>query len=652
MTQYDHELALLRGTYVKALSLDVSELKKAIAAASGSSVIGVGSGGSFTVASLLCKLHEAYTGRVSRSSTPLEIVCNPTLAATSPVFLVSAEGKNPDITAALSRARYHSSRAVHVLTNRTDSLLTKLAGHVSDVRSHIYPVDYKDGFLATNTLLLNAILVARAYAELDRSNADFPATLDEMQIDARPLQDWLAHARDFVSVAARRGALFVTFSPLLHPIAADLESKLAEAALLHCQLADLRSFAHGRHLWPTKRTNDCAIVAIVDRDLGTLWEHTRSLLPAETVSLTMQLSGAKPADLITGLIAEMHLIGLIGNALGVDPGRPDVPQSGRDIYYMPVDDLVPKPTETPDWGETSKAEVLGALWPRRPRVGTITRASEEYRLKLQGQIFRAVVFDYDGTLCASQSRDRPPPDVIVAQLSRLLSAGVIVGIVSGRGDSLQDQLRQALPSESWDRVLLALYNGGWIADVATKMPDARGTNEFLSHVIRIVRRLQTLGAPIETIRPTHPYQVSVRFAEGIDTQSMWFVIADSLREAGLNVFTTVRSKHSVDVLAPDVNKSALVGMIVNTFHIEPYRILTMGDQGAWPGNDAGLLEHRFSLSVDAPSRRMDRGWKFAPAQMRDVAAALWYLKRFEVLEHGTFRVSLGDSIAQDTGTTA
>ena len=97
LNHYDTELHRLGETYSLALTADVRRVKTAIAGASESSIIGVGSGGSFTVASLLCNLHETYTGRVSRPSTPLEIISSPTLASASPVFLISAEGKNPDI---------------------------------------------------------------------------------------------------------------------------------------------------------------------------------------------------------------------------------------------------------------------------------------------------------------------------------------------------------------------------------------------------------------------------------------------------------------------------------------------------------------------------------------------------------------------------
>ena len=94
----------------------------------------------------------------------------------------------------------------------------------------------------------------------------------------------------------------------------------------------------------------------------------------------------------------------------------------------------------------------------------------------------------------------------------------------------------------------------------------------------------------------------------------------------------VRSKHSVDILANGVSKSRVIASIIQNDKIDPYEILTMGDQGAWPGNDAALLEHRFSLSVDMPSRRLDRGWKLAPAEKRDVDATLWYLAHMQVVE--------------------
>ena len=271
----------------------------------------------------------------------------------------------------------------------------------------------------------------------------------------------------------------------------------------------------------------------------------------------------------------------------------------------------------------------------------MSRALESFEMALGQQSFRAIVFDYDGTLCSSQRKEVPPTAAIVDQLRRLLDAGISVGVASGRGDSIQQHLRDVLPSDIWSKVHLGLYNGGWIGLLGEDIQRQVITNEFLSHARRILGRLEGLGVPIERVRETYPHQISVRFKEGADAENMWFVIADSLRQAGLDTSTVVRSKHSVDVLAVNVNKAHLVANMIQARGLDPYQVVTMGDQGAWPGNDSSLLEHRFSLSVDQPSRRLDRGWKLAPHHKRDVDATLWYLQRAEIdAATGSFRFVL------------
>ena len=647
ISRYQTELDQLSATYSAAMEADVSRLKGAIAGASESSIIGVGSGGSFTVASLLCNLHETYTGRVSRPSTPLEIICNPTLASSSPVFLISAEGKNPDITEALARARHHSARQIHVLTNRDASPLMEGVSQLFDVSAHTFELQEKDGYLATNSLLLDAVLVARAYSELDGSADALPATMDELRLGSQTISQWIKSAASFVEAATQRGAVVVTYSPLLHPIAADLESKLSEGALLHCQLADLRSFAHGRHLWLAERPGDIVILALIEPSLGGLWNKMSALFPTEVPMYAMPLLGASPRDLIAGLIGQMHLVQAIAGKVGKDPGRPEVPQFGRDIYYIDLPEVIPPPRERVSAAEQSKYDALGARWPSQRRRSGMARARDAFIDSLAQQDFRAVVFDYDGTLTASQRKTAPPSAPVIDHIKRLVEAGVLVGIASGRGDSIQEELAKVLSTQIQEKLYLGLYNGGWIGTAATAMSVPTGTVEFLSHVTRIARKLKSLGVPIERIKPTHPYQVSIRFRDGLPTDQMWFVVADALRQAGLTTGTLFRSKHSVDVLAPGVSKSGLIAHIIQQEKIDPHQILTMGDQGAWPGNDVSLLEHRFSLSVDMPSRRLDRGWKLAPGHKRDVDATIWYLDRFQTDDMGRFKVGLSHELAID-----
>ncbi|WP_329670292.1 HAD-IIB family hydrolase [Limnobacter sp.] len=526
-----------------------------------------------------------------------------------------------------------------MITNRESSSLMNCVSELLDVSTHVFPLTKKDGYLATNSLLLDAVIVARAYGELDQQPQHVPNAITDLSLNGASIKEWLSTINKFLDAAVARRGIIVVYSPQLRPVAADLESKLSEAALLYCQSVDLRSFAHGRHLWLADRPQDCAVLAITEPSLQGLWEDMSKLFPAEVPTLTMSLAGAKPRDLITGLIAQMHLISEIARRLGKDPGRPDVPQFGRDLYYVDLPSLIPSPDESSLRSEQSKFEVLGARWPSATRLGLMSRAAEHFDIALQQQSFRAIVFDYDGTLCSPSQKDRPPSDQIVSELNRLLNGSIRIGVASGRGDSVQKHLQNRLPKESWHLVHLGLYNGGWIGALGDLIPEERETSEFLSHVTRIARRLKSLGVPIEQIRPTLPYQVSVRFRDGVQAENMWYVVADALRQAGLDLSSVVRSKHSVDILGRGVNKSHLIAHMVQRFNVDPYEILTMGDQGAWPGNDASLLEHRFSLSVDQPSRRLDRGWKMAPQHKRDVDATLWYLERININSEGTFNIS-------------
>lgn len=638
MRKYTSELRQFPDTYSRALAADINSLKNAIAGASASSILAVGSGGSYTTAALLCELHELYTGKVSRAATPLEIICNPSLSESSPLVLISAEGKNPDAFEVLHRAKRHSARSIHLLTNTNDSPLARELPNFPDVFPHVHPTPKKDGYLATNSLLLNATLVARTYAELDGQQGVLPPDLSHLKVNDDSIGNWTQRADAFVRALNPSRALIVTYAPNLRPIAVDLESKLAEGALFHCQLADLRSFAHGRHLWLSARPEDVAIISIIDDTLEKLWKATLRTLPTGIPNLVLKVPRPTPLGLVTGIIAQMHLIDRFADAAGTDPGRPDVPSFGRELYYADLGSLIEPPTIDLQGPERSKFSALGGRWPLKQK-GEIHREREEFTAILEATKFRGIVFDYDGTLCTSQARDRPPDNRILEHLQRLTSAGICVGIATGRGGSVQESLREAFDEDTLSKIYLGLYNCGYIGDAASTTTLPGEASEHLSHALRLLRRLEATGAPIAEIRESMPYQISVRLKPGVVPDEMWWVISDALRLSGLKVSSVVKSRHSIDILSSSTSKSHLVAFLVQSKRIDPYQILTVGDQGAWPGNDHSLLDHKLSLSVDQPSRRLDRGWKLAPSHLRDVDATLWYLERTRVSERGEFSLT-------------
>ena len=555
---YGQELNKFNETFELAVNADIQSLKNAIAGASESSIIGVGSGGSYTVASLLTSLHETYTGRVSRPSTPLELISNPNLASSSPVFVISAEGKNPDAVEALTRARLHSSRTVHVITNKKESPLEEKIEALSNVNNHVFHLDGKDGYLATNSLLMDAILVARCYSELDDLNESVPATLDELSLVGETIDSWLASAGDFIGEVGKRKGIIIIYSPQLYAIAADLESKLSEGALTFSQVVDMRSFAHGRHLWCAARPEDCCILAITEPKLDGLWLDMKGQLPETIPMIEMRLNSAGPWDLIGGLVAQMKLVGNLADSMNKEIGKPDVPEFGRNIYYTELADLISDPLEQEEPGEKSQLDVLGVRWPSKPRTGAIGRARSAYKESVQNQSFRAIIFDYDGTLCSSQRKDQPPSEDVLDGLLQILQNGVKVGIASGRGDSINEILQERIPLDYREQVILGLYNGGHVANLGEEVPKGPESCEFLNHALRIVRKLQSLGVPIDAIRPTIPYQISIRFREGVDTETMWYVIGDSMRQAGLDPSRMVCSKHSIDILGDGISKDRVL----------------------------------------------------------------------------------------------
>ena len=640
MKKYDEELARLSITYKKTLELNLENFKESITAVSQQSILGIGSGGSFSTAVLLCSLHENHTGRVSRALTPLEIISNPTLALNCPAFFISSEGKNTDILTAFSTANNFSPRALNVICNVERSELMEMSRNVDYIQKHCFPIDQKDGYLATNSLLLNSIVIARAYAELDGTIAPFPSELGNLNLANGSIQKWIDDNEVFFQKASLRQAILVVYSPLLKAVAVDLESKFAESAMLHCQITDMRSYAHGRHLWNVKRNDDVSVIFLSEIATDELLNKTLNHLPNDVLYCSLKLAGCNGEDLVAGLVCGMEIISKISNYFDFDPGRPEVPNSIRALHYLDYEvrsNLASR--ENSITGIVTKKDVLGIHWPREKNCDTLELEAQNAKKDLFDNIYRAIIFDYDGTLCHSSKRNCPPDELISGKITNLLKKGIKVGIATGRGNSVCNDLKEVIPKECWKNIWVGIYNGGKCFRLDEDEPENTKTNEFLNHVKRIANNLKKAGAPIETVRANHPIQVSIRFKKGVDSYHMWFVMADALKRHGLDSKRIVRSKHSVDVLGNDVSKSFLVSHLCKSEKIDPYRVLVIGDQGDWPGNDSTLLEHRYSLSVDRPSRNLDRGWNFAPRSKIDVEATLWYLEQINTF-NCSFKINL------------
>jgi hydroxymethylpyrimidine pyrophosphatase-like HAD family hydrolase len=633
---YAGELSTLDETYSWAMEAPIDSLVVGLSASACLPLVGVGSGGSLSAAHLACFLHQSHTGQIARPVTPLEILSSALNLGCGAAMILSAGGSNKDIIAALLGTAQREPRRCIVVCLQEGTRLAKLA------RSYRY-VDLlelrspwgKDGFLATNSLLAFAVLLVRAYERAFSTSDTLPQTLSGLfrgAADRGPLRELGAACQSLWE----RETLVVLHGPTVSSAAIDLESKFSEAALGNIQIADFRNFAHGRHHWIAKHGPRTGVLAIFADDERELAEKTVGLLPRSVPLVRMHLpyTGSKAA--VAALVSVLHLVGLAGKQRGIDPGRPGVPEFGRRIYAlgMPGAPSRQRSTRTVIPIARKLRRDVRSL-PAHPNIRAWQTAYDRFLDDIAQAVFGGIVFDYDGTLCDERDRFSGIRDDISRHLARLLSAGIPVGVATGRGRSVREDLRKVVPKRLWKGVHIAYYNGAAVALLTDELP-VSATTPLHDSVRRIADAVS--NDPVLATVATWEIrfaQISIQPKSPSGEDLAWRA-ASQLAHA--NEMVVVRSGHSIDILAPHVSKRALLPRLRAKVRAGT-QILLIGDKGQWPGNDATLLSDPFSLSVDEVSADPTTCWNLAPPGYRGVQATLAYLAALRESK-GKFRVSL------------
>lgn len=628
---YQVELSAFPDTYRWALGLNVDEYARAVRRAAEYPLVAIGSGGSLSAAQFCADWHQRATGRLGRTLTPLEAVATHLGRGGLAAAVFSAGGRNADIRRAFASVLAEEPAVSWVITGATGSPLSQAARDSSVaplVVAHKSPAG-RDGFLATNSLLSFVIQTHRAYA------AAFPGA--DLEAGALP-EDWTSFAGDGLVLHDVEPAQLgdVTTLVVLHgyttrAAALDLESKCTEAGLLQVQVADYRNFAHGRHHWLAKHPATAVLALVAPEDL-TLAERTLKLLPRTVIQGQLRLRDRGFRGGLRALVDVMRVVGEIGIAKGIDPGRPGVPSYGGKLYSFKGIELVERPGHTVEMDARRGVELTTARHAieRKLRRPFESASLEERRswltaydaacAHLAKQEFKGVVFDYDGTLVDAADRYTGPRTEVLGSLVDLLEQGATLGIATGRGKSAGKELRAALPSAFWGQVLMGYYNSSDIALLAADdAPDRRPTvEERLSSVLEALEASSTVGRHA-TITPRRQ-QITLEPHDASTAHDVWDAVEGIVLRLGAAA-RLVRSSHSIDVLAPGVSKMALVNAVRVHTRSEPHgSVLRVGDRARWPGNDAELLASLDGVSVDEVSSDPVSAWNFAPPGVRGVAA--------------------------------
>ena len=337
---------------------------------------------------------------------------------------------------------------------------------------------------------------------------------------------------------------------------------MSEAALANVILSDYRNFGHGRHHWFAKKSATSAVISLTTPEEEEIADRTIALLPRNVPIIRVSSRLAGPVAGLGLLEKAMRIVGLIGDARRMIPGRPGVPAFGSKIYHLRAKPRILSPLAIKDANYAVQSKIRTFRTIRQDNsIEYWERAFQEFVAELERGSFGAAVFDFDGTICDPIERFAGIAPEMAKELEFLLRHNVLVGVATGRGVSVRDSLRAKLPKKFWPSVLVGYYNGSDIGSLDQEIhPDKSkpldsSLKEFLEELSIYKDQLGKVG-----ISP-RPKQVSIEPAIGVNTQEMFLLLSDVIARHPEWGLRAVISSHSIDVLAPGVSKLRLVDTV-------------------------------------------------------------------------------------------
>mgnify|MGYP000643169892 CR=1 FL=1 len=634
--RYTAELQELDATYAWAIRASVVELTESVALSAHHPLISVGSGGSLTSAHFAELLHGCFTGQAAQTLTPYELITTPRYLGDTAILLCSAGGSNPDVISAAQQVLKRSPFHLFAITTKLVSPLKKRLEAANWPRCHAFAIPTrKDGFLATNSLLASLVLLIRAYESWAGLPSCLPETLDQLLHPGATRGDFVEHLHCHLGPVLDRSTLVVLYGAETKPAALDIESRFTEAALAAVQPADFRNFAHGRHHWLAKHGETSGVLAFC-KEGDEIAQRTLALLPRTIprwqVTVEPGIRGALAAVCQSLLLAH-----IAGTAKGIDPGRPQVPTFGRQLYHLKA-----MPTLYPHTNEAHERMNLAIERKSRCPVTSLeirrqidiwTGCYRHFIDQLAKAQIRCVVMDYDGTLCAPQRRFDGLSSSIAKQINHLLTEGVTIAIATGRGESVREVLlRHITAPENQSRLIIGYHNGAEIALLSdTSTPP--GEQPLALSLVGIAKAMQASNLIVQNADiVAKGKQISLKFRPAADRVAICHEAVRVFQPHQTCGATLVTSSHSIDIIAPGVNKANVVDYVVRRLNLPNGgvdTVLCIGDRGHSPGNDADLLTHPLSLSVDEVNEDPSTCWSIAKPGLRFDLACLEYLTRLK-----------------------
>lgn len=581
----------------------------------------IGSGGSFSACHYAAQLYQQFNGVLALAMTPLQLMfAGHNIIRSSKLLFLSASGKNKDILNAIKYGVKYNETGMMSLTLRKNNPTERLLEQYPKVERWCENIpSEKDGFLATNSLLATFTLLCKAACATMSQDSKFK--LSDMQLETFNLN--LSIIQNFIVLYGAKG----------EPVAWDIESKLTEAALGSALLSDYRNFGHGRHHWFDKRSENSCIIALVtpiDRELA---YKTIRCLPKSVPAIYIETELDGPQASIDLLLKAFRFINDLGEARSIDPGKPGVPEYGRILYnlnYFKLTNRILPEERTLDVAVLRKLGVAGRentmLW------GYYSEACLRFVRQLNRGKFTTIVFDYDGTLSASDRKSRFTNelcDKIKDALMPLLENGVQIVVATGRGKSVGESFQKSINQKYWPQIKVGYYNAACLLALGEEDKLEAWKKQPIDIELTALKEELKLRLPkgcVDYKFEERNLQLSI---VGEMTQTESQLVYETCREIiwdkqmkGIRIW---RSSHSMDIV---VYREASKLQVIK----DPEYTLCIGDYGILEGNDYEMLTSKYSLSVDQVSKNAESCWNIAPPGIKGIDATLFYLSRMKANE--------------------
>ncbi len=620
---FEKELINIPATFEWSLKQNTENLEKAILSGLNRPLLAIGSGGSLSACYYAALLHQVH-GSMGKAITPLELNYSKSIIKDINLLFISASGKNTDILFGFKKAIDQEPRSVTNICMREDSPLARLAEQYSISRTFEYDIPVgKDGFLATNSLVAFFTILFKA----------FNHQITDKKFSILPDVKFFNMLSEFIAKISPTDTFITLYGGWGQPVAVDLESKFAEAALADIFICDYRNFGHGRHHWFAKRSKQSAIIAIITPEEEAIALKTLAILPSSIPKLIIRTDTRGALSSIDLLVKSFYLVNTLGKIQHIDPGRPGVPAFGSKLYNLKYTSMFKN-----EGGEITTAENLALR--RKTGVRSLAEMDkmeietwlESYRkflLRVKSTEFGALIFDYDGTLCAHDERFKEELTIEIHKaLLQVLQKGFVIGIITGRGKSVRKVFQKSIDKKYWKNIVVGYYNGsdiGMLSD--NSLPNTKLEISESLKAIEISLRKYFPDEGKVCIEP-RPFQITINVKNQKDwllTRKLILQIIHSMEVKDINI---LESSHSMDVI--DKTKASKL-KILNRCAERTKELgiaencLCIGDKGQWPGNDYLLLSTPYSLSVDEVSALPENCWNIASPGIKNAQATLEYL---------------------------